>query len=112
MLSIKNTLERDGDKVINMNYVFPFSLLLYGHCHLKQLSASLRFHKINKAQDQGCFLINFSYFFTKKKICCGYSLEVPHRGTSNEYPQYIFLWSITTNINNCLVEKKALSGTM
>ena len=23
-------------------------------------------------------------------ICWGYSLEVPHRGTSNEYPQHIF----------------------
>ena len=73
MLSIKNTLEGDGDKVINMNYmyVFPFSLLLYGHCHLKQLSASVRFHKINKAQDQGCILINFSYFITKKKYVVG-----------------------------------------
>ena len=27
-----------------------------------------------------------------KNICCGYSLEAPHRGTSNEYPQHIFLW--------------------
>ena len=24
------------------------------------------------------------------KICFGYSLEVPQRGTSNEYPQYMF----------------------
>ena len=31
----------------------------------------------------------FSYFSTK--TCCGYSLEVPHRGTSNEYPQHMFL---------------------
>ena len=23
-------------------------------------------------------------------ICCGYSLEVPCRGTSNEYPQHVF----------------------
>ena len=25
-------------------------------------------------------------------ICCGYSLEVPPWGTSNEYPQHMFLW--------------------
>ena len=27
----------------------------------------------------------------QKKICCGYSLEVPPWGTSNEYPQHMFL---------------------
>ena len=25
-----------------------------------------------------------------ENICCGYSLEVPQQGTSNEYPQHIF----------------------
>ena len=25
-----------------------------------------------------------------KNICCGYSLEAPRWGASNEYPQYIF----------------------
>ena len=39
----------------------------------------------------------FSYF-SIKNICCGYSLEVPHRGTSNEYPQHIFLWRNKKNI--------------
>ena len=29
---------------------------------------------------------------THKNICCGYSLEAPHRGASNEYPQHMFLW--------------------
>ena len=35
----------------------------------------------------------FSYF---SKKTCGYSLEAPHRGTSNEYPQhnYFFLQEI------------------
>ena len=27
-----------------------------------------------------------------KNICCGYSFEVSHWGTSNEYPQRMFLW--------------------
>ena len=31
--------------------------------------------------------------FLQTNICCGYSLEVPHRGTSNEYPQHKFLWT-------------------
>ena len=30
-------------------------------------------------------------FVLHKNICCGYSLELPHRGDSNEYPQYMFL---------------------
>ena len=27
-----------------------------------------------------------------ENVCCGYSLEVPHWGTSNENPQHTFLW--------------------
>ena len=34
-----------------------------------------------------------------------YSLEVPHRGASNEYPQRIFLWRIKKNINTFGLKK-------
>ena len=34
-------------------------------------------------------LIFFQFLIVN--ICCGYSLEVPHRGTSNEYPQHMFI---------------------
>ena len=37
------------------------------------------------------------FVIAPQKICCGYSLEVPHRGTSNEYPQHIF-WRSKKNI--------------
>ena len=30
------------------------------------------------------------FLFLNENICCGYSIEVPHRGTSNEYPQHMF----------------------
>ena len=30
------------------------------------------------------------FFYFHEKICCGNSLEVPHWGTSNEFPQHIF----------------------
>ena len=36
-------------------------------------------------------LIIWGFFFLCKIICCGYSLEVPHWGTSNEYPQHMDL---------------------
>ena len=29
--------------------------------------------------------------FLNENICCGYSLEGPRRGASNEYPQRMFL---------------------
>ena len=32
------------------------------------------------------------FLFLHGNKCCGYSLEVPHWGTSNEYPQYMFPW--------------------
>ena len=31
------------------------------------------------------------FLFLNKNICCGYSLEAPRRGASNEYPQHMFL---------------------
>ena len=36
--------------------------------------------------------------FLNKNICCGYSLEAPHRGASNEYPQHMFLSRNKKNI--------------
>ena len=39
--------------------------------------------------------LTFSLFL-EENICCGNSLEVPHRGTSNEYPQHIFFLEIRT----------------
>ena len=35
---------------------------------------------------------NNLYLLLHKKLCCGYSLEALHKGTSNEYPQHMFLW--------------------
>ena len=32
------------------------------------------------------------FLFLHKNTCCWYSLEVPPRGASNEYPQNMFLW--------------------
>ena len=34
--------------------------------------------------------LTFFFLFLEENICCGYSLEVPHLGTSNEYPQCMF----------------------
>ena len=31
------------------------------------------------------------FLFLDENICCGYSLEAPHQGASNEYPQHMFL---------------------
>ena len=32
------------------------------------------------------------FLFLHKNIYCGYSLEAPQTGTSNEYPQHMFSW--------------------
>ena len=39
------------------------------------------------------------FLFLHKSICCGYSLEVPQWGTSNEYLQHMFSWRNKKNIN-------------
>ena len=42
--------------------------------------------------------------FLHKTICCGYSLESPCRGDSNEYPQYMFLWRIDENYPSIVIK--------
>ena len=32
-----------------------------------------------------------SFLISRRKHICGYSLEAPRRGASNEYPQHMFL---------------------
>ena len=39
-----------------------------------------------------------SFLFLNKNIYCGYSLEAPRRGASNEYPQYMYSWRNKKNI--------------
>ena len=41
-----------------------------------------------KLQIRGGIHIIF-FLFLDENICCGYSLEAPQRGASNEYPQYM-----------------------
>ena len=53
----------------------------------------------------------FSYF-SINKISCGYSLETPRRGVSNEYSQHIFVGEIKKNYQYFLVDKSTLSGAM
>ena len=49
----------------------------------------------------GVFIIFF--LFLLKDIDCGYSLEPPHRGGSNEYPQSTF-WAKILQISEFLSE--------
>ena len=45
------------------------------------------------------------FLIPPQKICCGYSLEAPWRGASNEYPQHM-LSLRNKKESNILVEKK------
>ena len=45
------------------------------------------------------------FLFLHKNICCGYSLEVPRQGASNEYPQHMCLWRNKKDINNFWLKK-------
>ena len=35
-------------------------------------------------------IMGYVFLFLHKTIVCGYSLEAPRRGASNEYPQHMF----------------------
>ena len=45
---------------------------------------------VDIALDKALFLSIF-FLFLNKNICCGCSLEAPLQGTSNEYPQHVFM---------------------
>ena len=53
-----------------------------------------------------------SFLFLLENICCGYSLEVPRRGASNEYPQQMISWRNKKDISIFRMEKNALSVAM
>ena len=44
------------------------------------------------------FLLKNKNIFLHKNICCGYSLEVPRQGASDEYQQHMFSWRNKKNI--------------
>ena len=43
--------------------------------------------------------------FLHENICCGYSLEVPWQGASDEYPQHMFSWRNKKNISTFWLKK-------
>ena len=45
---------------------------------------------ISIAIDEGGIHLIF-FLFLNENICCGYSLEAPRCGASNEYPQHMIL---------------------
>ena len=44
-------------------------------------------------------ILEIFFLFLHKNICCGYSLEAPHQGASNEYPQHIFMEKIIPQLS-------------
>ena len=63
-----------------MEVIFPVS---FSHCKVNVGSTIIAFVSPK---------VLISFLFLHKNVCCGYSLEVPQRGTSDEYPQHTFLW--------------------
>ena len=49
--------------------------------------------------------VSIFFLFLNENICYGYSLEAPHRGTSNEYPQHMFSLRNKKNIYLILLSK-------
>ena len=56
-------------------------------------------HGSIQSPDQRGYLDNYFSYFATKNVCCGYPLEAPQRGASNEYPQHMFPWKNKKNIN-------------
>ena len=61
-----------------------FKAVYLGHCRFLVNKSEKKIDKIVNTK------VLMFFLFLHENICCGYSLEVPHRGTSNEYPQHSF----------------------
>ena len=79
-----------------------YVLSILAHCFNHYLAVCLSYQMgIVIATNKALFFIRkmlISFLFLNKIICCGYSLEAPLRGASNEYPQHMFLSRNTKNI--------------
>ena len=72
---------------------FMFLKLFHHYQHgLHSFRSGGLFFQLKRTYMYICFL------FLHKKIYFGYSVEVPHRGTPNEYPQHMFSWRYKKNI--------------
>ena len=63
-------------------------------------------NKIFIHKDKKRYPHNFYFLFLLENINCGYSLEVPQWGTSNEYPQFMFSQRNKKYICTFLLKKK------
>ena len=64
--------------------------------------------KLDIGLDKSGYQVIF-FLFLHKNVCCGYSLEAPHQGTSNEYPQHMFSWRNKKKYQYFWTEKSILS---
>ena len=68
--------------------------------NMSSISISVQPNKGHRSRQDTFFNQKLLIFFLclHENICCGYSLEAPHRGASNEYPQHMFSWKNKKNI--------------
>ena len=74
----------------------------------KHVDLLLLWSYVMTALDKTCFLtkkILVFFLFLQHNICCGYSLELPFQGNSNEYPQLIFLWNVRRNYGKLVLTR-------
>ena len=63
-------------------------MVRYGKLHLYGI-----FYNIFRGSVKDEYLMkiwDFFFLFLQTNICCGYLIEAPRPGTSNEHPQHIF----------------------
>ena len=57
-------------------------------------------------------IVGSFFLFLHKNICCGYSLEAPRWGASNEYPQHMFLWRTRENYPIIIIKYSSLTSPL
>ena len=57
-------------------------------------------------------ILGYFFLFLHKNICCGYSLEAPRQGASNEYPQHMFSWRNGENYLRIITKYSSLTSPL
>ena len=85
---------------------FPMSCSLRKHTNVPSdiCTNAVWLESLFKGLDKSGFQVNI-FLISPRKHMLWYSLEAPHQGASNEYPQHIFLWRNKKDINTFGMKK-------
>ena len=112
LLSLKDVTIQSGKSVWSLKMYQVYQTSLFGflraarstgrlvHYKNKPIQIYWKFYHQTKKKNSGSKILIF-FYISAQNIDCGYSLEPPRRGGSNEYPKFMFWAEIRKIMYHC-----------